>query len=166
MSRTITRTACAALAAGLLATAPVALARHGADDPVRPGSDDSPSAAPSRDDSDGRTEARRDRGSRSDVRVAGTCSASSTAKLKLSPEDGRVEVEFEVDQNRVGKRWGVVIRRAGTRVVSRSATTTAPSGSFEVRALVARASSGGTRVTAVARAVGTGEVCTAAATLA
>jgi hypothetical protein len=33
-----------------------------------------------------------------DVRVQGTCSGSSTSKLKLSEEDGRIEVEFEVDQ--------------------------------------------------------------------
>ena len=36
------------------------------------------------------------------VRVSGTCTQSSTAKLKLGREDGRIEVEFEVDQNRNG----------------------------------------------------------------
>ena len=35
-----------------------------------------------------------------DVRVAGSCTGASTAKLKLSEENGRIEVEFEVDQNR------------------------------------------------------------------
>ena len=97
-----------------------------------------------------------------DVEVAGTCTMGSTAKLDLSEEDGRVEVEFEVDENRVGSRWGVVIARNGTRVVSRAAVTRRPSGSFEVRKLVAAGSR--VRVTAVARRAATGEVCRARAT--
>ena len=39
-------------------------------------------------------------------RVAGTCTDSSRAKLKLKPDDGRVEVEFEVDENRNGSQAG------------------------------------------------------------
>ncbi len=162
MPSTLTRVAATAVTLGLLATAPVALARHGADDPVRPGSDDSGSVRPGGDDSSSRGDRRG--GDRTDVRVRGTCSASSTAKLKLSPEDGGVEVEFEVDQNRNGKRWGVVLTRNGTRVLSRSAVTRAPSGSFEVRDVVSPGSPR-TRVTAVARAAGTGEVCRAVAVL-
>jgi hypothetical protein len=103
-------------------------------------------------------------GDRSDVRVRGTCSAASSAKLKLGPEGGRVEVEFEVDQNRVGKRWSVVLTRNGVRVASRVATTRAPSGSFEVRRVIAPGSPR-TRVVAVARAAGSGEACRAFATL-
>jgi hypothetical protein len=99
-----------------------------------------------------------------DVRVSGVCSDSSTSKLKLSPDNGKVEVEFEVDENRVGKTWDVTIRRNGTQVVSRSARTRAPSGSFEVRALIAPGSPR-TKVTAVARRAATGEVCRASATL-
>ena len=34
-----------------------------------------------------------------DVIREGPCSGRSDWKLKLSPEDGRIEVEFEVDQN-------------------------------------------------------------------
>ena len=137
----------AALAATLLATAPIALARHGADDP--PG-----------DDRGGD----RDRTERADVRRAGTCTLSSRAKIKLSPEDGRVEVEFEVDENRVGSRWGVTLKRNGKVVRSRAAVTRAPSGSFEVRAVIAPGSPR-TRVAAVARRAATGEVCRAVATL-
>jgi hypothetical protein len=135
----------ATLAAGLLATAPLASARHGADDPAG-------------DDRGG------DRNRAADVRVTGTCTLSSSAKLKLSPENGRVEVEFEVDENRNGKKWGVTIKRNGTRVLSRSAVTRAPSGSFEARAVIA-AGTRRTTVTAVARRAATGEVCRATATL-
>ena len=137
----------ALLATAALAAAPFAVASHGADDPAG-------------DDRGGD----RDRGAVKDVRVAGTCTLSSSAKLKLSPEDGRVEVEFEVDENRNGKKWGVTMKRNGTRVASRAAVTRAPSGSFEVRAVIA-AGSPKTTVTAVARRAATGEVCRATATL-
>ncbi len=146
------------LAAGLLVTAPLAVARNGADD--------SP-AQVAADDSTGRADAgggviRSD--GKSDVRVSRRCSASSTAKLKLSPENGRVEVEFEVDENRNGSTWGVTLTRSGTRVLARSAVTHAPSGSFEVRKVIA-AGSPRTTVTAVARRAATGEVCRVTATL-
>ena len=145
MSPRIATLTAAALSVAALATAPFAVASHGADDPAG-------------DDRGG------DRTARPDVRVNGTCTLSSTAKLKLSPENGRVEVEFEVDENRNGKRWGVVLKRNGTTVRSRSAVTRAPSGSFEVRAVIA-AGSPSTKVTAVARRAATGEVCRATATL-
>ena len=58
-------------------------------------------------------------------------------KLKLSEEDGRIEVEFEVDQNRNGVRWSVVLRRPTTVLVRTTRVTRAPSGSFELRRVVA-----------------------------
>ena len=95
------------------------------------------------------------------VRVSGTCSKASTAKLKLSREDAGTEVEFEVDQNRNGVRWRVVLFRNGTRVASRAAVTRAPSGSFEARFV----SAGAGRF--VARATSpSGEICRAAASIA
>ena len=130
--------------AGAMVAGP-AMARHGADDP--PGDD-------SRRE---RVDDRRD-----DIRVAGTCTLRSSSKLKLSDEDGGLEVEFEVDENRVGKAWRVGIAVDGRTVATRRAVTRAPSGSFEVRAVVgARA---GARVAAVARRAATGEVCRASAT--
>ena len=74
-------------------------------------------------------------------------------------------MEFDVDQNRVGTRWTVVLRRDGVPVLSRAATTHAPSGSFEVRSVIAPGSPR-THVAAIARAAGSREVCTAVATLA
>ena len=133
-----------ALAAGVLAAAPLAAARNGADD--------------------GSASSRGGGGKAAVVRVAGTCTDGSTAKLKIKPDNGRVEVEFEVDENRNGKKWGVQMKRNGSRVLSRSAVTRAPSGSFEVRAVIA-AGSPRTKVTAVARRAATGEVCRATATL-
>ncbi len=70
-----------------------------------------------------------------DVIRTGACSGRSDWKLKLSEENGRIEVEYEVDQNVVGDAWRVRIRHDGDLVFSGRRTTTAPSGSFEVRIL-------------------------------
>jgi hypothetical protein len=99
-----------------------------------------------------------------DIRVAGVCSKSATSKLKLSEEDGGIEVEFEVDQNRNGVRWRVALSQNGRQVGSRVRVTRAPSGSFEAR-FVAGNRAGADRF--VARATSpSGEVCTARASFA
>jgi hypothetical protein len=90
----------------------------------------------------------------------GTCTASSTWKLKVKSDDGRIETEFEVDQNRTGKRWRVTIARGGSNVFRGIRTTVAPSGSFTVRRLLA-ASAGTTRIVASATALQGGESCRA-----
>jgi len=96
------------------------------------------------------------------VTVRGTCSQQSTSKLKLSRDNGRIEVEFEVDQNRSGVQWQVTLRRNGTRVASLSATTRGASGSFEVRRLIADRP-GTDRISARATRA-SGETCTASHT--
>jgi hypothetical protein len=96
-----------------------------------------------------------------DVLVRGSCTAASTAKLKLSPENGHIEVEFEVDQNRNGVRWNVVLTRNGVRVASLTRVTRAPSGSFEARRVLAnRPGKDVVRATATRN----GERCSARAT--
>jgi hypothetical protein len=92
------------------------------------------------------------------VLVRGVCTQQSTSKLKLSREDRGVEVEFQVDQNRNGVPWRVTLRRNGSRIRSFTATTHAPSGSFEIRRVIARGI-GTNRITAVATR--SGETCTA-----
>ncbi len=61
----------------------------------------------------------------------GDCSGASNWKLKAKPDDGGLEVEFEVDQNRNGVRWNVALRRNGKTVARGTRATRAPSGSFE-----------------------------------
>lgn len=98
---------------------------------------------------------------RDDGRIVrtGSCTGSSTSKLKAKLDDGRVEVEFEVDENRVGRRWRVVIARNGRAVFTGIRTTVAPSGSFEVRRLIG----GRGRFAVTGRELRTGEVCRASA---
>jgi hypothetical protein len=94
--------------------------------------------------------------------VRGTCTKASTAKLKLSAEDGRIEVEYEVDQNRNGVRWTVVLSRPSGVLVRTTRVTRAPSGSFELRRVVAN-QAGSDRISARATSP-SGEVCRATAT--
>jgi hypothetical protein len=99
-------------------------------------------------------------GSRDDRGVikSGRCSAGSTWKLKAKFDDGRIETEFEVDQNRVGRRWRVTLVRNGRTVFSGIRRTVAPSGSFEVRRFLSNAP-GVDRISARARALAGGETC-------
>ena len=89
---------------------------------------------------------------------SGSCSGAADWTLKAKHDDGRVEAEFEVDQNRSGRLWNVVIRRNGTVVFRGSRTTRPPSGSFEVVRRIANAA-GPDRIVATARAVAGGQVC-------
>jgi hypothetical protein len=97
-------------------------------------------------------------GGGADVIRRGGCSRASDWKLKLGREDGGLEVEFEVDQNRVGNTWRVRLRRDGNVVFAGRRVTRPPSGSFEVRRLV-RNTAGVDRFVARAVNVRTGEVC-------
>ena len=88
----------------------------------------------------------------------GNCSGRSDWKYKASPENGRIEVEYEVDQNRNGDTWKVRLRHEGDLFFSGSRITKAPSESFEVRRVVGnRAGTDNFRARAVNQR--TGEVC-------
>ena len=97
-----------------------------------------------------------------DVIVRGKCTKASTSKLKLSEEDGRIEIELEVDQNRSGVRWAVTLRRQSQVVLRTTRVTRAPSGSFEVRRVVADLV--GPDLISARATSASGEVCTASVT--
>ena len=97
-----------------------------------------------------------------DVIREGPCSGRSDWKLKLSPEDGRIEVEFEVDQNVVGDEWRVRIRHDGEIAFRGTRTTRGASGSFELR-IVEPNSVGADSFRARARSISTDEVCAGSA---
>ena len=96
-----------------------------------------------------------------DVIRTGACSGASDWKLKLSPENGRIEVEYEVDSNRVGQTWQVRIVKNGNVIFRGERVTRGDSGSFEVR--VVTANTAGDDVFR-ARATHADEVCRGAAT--
>lgn len=105
------------------------------------------------------------RGGGGAITHAGVCTGASTSKIKIKPDDtGKIEVEFEVDQNRNNRTWHVVLKDNGTAFFSGNRTTHAPSGSFSISKLTNNRA--GTD-TIKARAVNltTGEVCRASASL-
>ena len=93
-----------------------------------------------------------------DVIRSGDCNGNSNWTLKAGIRDGRVEVEFEVDQNRVGRDWRVSLKDNGTLFFTGLRTTQAPSGSFTVERTT-RNRAGTDRIVARAVNVNSGEVC-------
>lgn len=70
------------------------------------------------------------------VITRGTCSATADWKLKVEPEDGGVEVEFEVESGVVGQSWNYTMSGPSGEIVSGSATTD-DRGELEVKATAA-----------------------------
>jgi hypothetical protein len=98
-----------------------------------------------------------------DIIRTGSCTGGADWKLKLSPEDGKIEVEFEVDQNQNGKTWNVRLKRDGNLVAKGQRTTQAPSGSFEFRRVISDGP-GADHIKARARQLSNGQVCVGTAT--
>jgi hypothetical protein len=183
-----TRTLALGLAVAAVALTPAAaLAKNGADDgplhagddhgatvepgddhgaTVEPGDDQGATVEPG-DDKGATVEPGDDNGGRRDIakRKAkrGHCTSDSSAKLKVKRDNGRLETEFEVDQNRNDVRWTVRIRRDGKSVVKTSATTKAPSGSFSIERRIGDPV-GSDRIVAKATSP-SGEVCKASLTI-
>jgi len=95
-----------------------------------------------------------------DVRHTGECTGGSTAKIKVKPDDGGLEAEFEVDQNRNGAKWKVKIKDNSEVVFRGSATTQAPSGSFSIERRIPNRP-GTDTITGIARNRQSGERCAA-----
>jgi len=93
----------------------------------------------------------------------GRCSNGATWKLKAKNDDARIEVEFEVDQNVVGRRWNVTLKRDGAVVFRGVRVTRAPSGSFSITRRIANPG-GADRVVATAKTAA-GGTCRAALTV-
>jgi hypothetical protein len=95
------------------------------------------------------------------VESASRACASGVIKVKAKADDGRLEVEGEVDTNRRGQTWAWSIRRDGNVAARGTGTTAGRSGSFSVERRIANPA-GSDRI--VFRAVRNGQVCRAAVT--
>ncbi|MBZ5737674.1 hypothetical protein [Nocardioides mangrovi] len=90
----------------------------------------------------------------------GSCSGSTDWKIKAGPDDGRMEVEAEIDSNRAGQTWHWVLKRNGSVVDRGVSMTRGRSGSFDVERRTADgAGTDSFRFRAVNRA--SGETCVA-----
>lgn len=88
----------------------------------------------------------------------GSCTGSTDWKVEAKEDDGRIEVEGEVDSNRAGQSWAWVLKHNGTVSARGVSTTGGRSGSFDVERKVTDGA--GTDVLAFrARRVGGGEAC-------
>ncbi|HSF60901.1 MAG TPA: hypothetical protein VLA69_04345 [Gaiellaceae bacterium] len=67
-----------------------------------------------------------------DVRRTGTCSRSSEFRLRLRSDDDVIRVEFEIESNRRGARWAVILLHE-RRIVFRGNLRTDDGGSVELR---------------------------------
>jgi hypothetical protein len=99
-----------------------------------------------------------------DVVRTGGCSNASTWKLKLSPDNGKIEVEYEVDSNKAGQNWHVKLFENGNRIFRGTKTTQGTSGSFTVRVL-AKNTAGTDSFKAHALNAATSETCGGAASI-
>jgi hypothetical protein len=95
----------------------------------------------------------------SEVRRHGPCSGTAHWKLKVKPDDGRLEVEGEVDANRNGQVWTWRILHDGHVSYRGTRTTQAPSGSFTVRRLVVDMAGAADTIGFRAKNNATGQTC-------
>ena len=67
-----------------------------------------------------------------DVERRGRCSNGVSWKIKAKPDDGRLEVEAEIDTSRSGQNWAWVLKHNGSVSDRGTSTTRGSSGSFDV----------------------------------
>jgi hypothetical protein len=97
-----------------------------------------------------------------EVRASRAC-ATGVIKVKAKADDGRIEVEGEVDTNRRGQSWSWSFRRDGNLVARGTGRTAGPSGSFSVERKIANPAGADAIVFRAVRA-STGKVCRVAVT--
>jgi len=88
----------------------------------------------------------------------GNCSGGTDWKYKAKADDGRIEAEYEVDQNRNGDRWRVRLFHDGNRFFKGTRVTGGRSGSIDIERKVNN-HAGVDRFRARARNLRTDEVC-------
>lgn len=66
------------------------------------------------------------------VERRGYCTNGARWDIRARPDDGRIEVDAEIDTSRSGRRWAWVLQHNGSVSARGTSRTRAPSGSFEV----------------------------------
>ncbi|NJN23476.1 MAG: hypothetical protein HC810_02540 [Acaryochloridaceae cyanobacterium RL_2_7] len=86
-----------------------------------------------------------------------SCSQRSEIKLKASPENGRIEVEAEIDDSVPGQRWRLVMKK-NSQTIFNGVRQVNSLGNVEVRVLTPNGA-GVENIVANARNLNTGEQC-------
>lgn len=92
-----------------------------------------------------------------DLIARGSCGGRIKTKLKASPENGRIELEYELDNAAPNEAWRILIRKNG-RTILRTTRRTNGFGDLEVRKLTSNGN-GNERIEASAKRVSGGGVC-------
>lgn len=66
-----------------------------------------------------------------DAEREGRCAHGIEWRIRAKPDDGRIEIEAEIDTDRRGQRWAWVLKHNGS-VSDRGTSTTQGGGTFEV----------------------------------
>jgi hypothetical protein len=66
------------------------------------------------------------------VRTHGGCGGPAVWKMKAKPDNGKIQLEAEVDSNHAGQVWTWTIKHNGNTSAKGSSTTHGASGSFTV----------------------------------
>jgi len=98
------------------------------------------------------------------VRTHGDCGGAAVWKLKAKPDNGRIELEAEVDSNHSGQVWDWTIKHDGKSAAKGSSTTRGVSGSFTVQRRMSN-HAGADRFVFRAERRATGDVCRGTITL-
>ena len=88
----------------------------------------------------------------------GGCGGPAVWTLKAKPDNGRIDLEAEVDSNRAGQVWDWTIKHDGNVFAKGSSTTRGASGSFTVHRRPAN-KAGTDRFVFRAERRATGDVC-------
>ena len=99
-------------------------------------------------------------GGRDAVIRHGSCTGATDWKIKAKPDDGRIEVEAEIDSNRNGQSWTWALKHDGSVSARGTSRTRGPSGSFSVERRTVDAA-GTDHLTFRAIRPSSGEVCVA-----
>lgn len=92
-----------------------------------------------------------------DVIKRSNCPNPGKSKLKASPENGRIEVEYEIDNAVPGHRWRVILKK-GNRRILRAVRTVNGAQEIKVRKVTSNGP-GAERIRAKAINLNTGERC-------
>jgi len=88
----------------------------------------------------------------------GACSGAATWTMKVKPQNGAIQVEYEVDASRAGQQWHVNLFHNGRRVMNNVFTTRGLSGSFTIRTVQPNRA-GRDRISSHATRMGDGQTC-------
>lgn len=89
------------------------------------------------------------------VVARGSCSGGIKTKLTASPENGRIELEYELDNAAPNQAWRIVLRQNG-RVILRTTQRTNGVGDLEARKLTTNANGNDAIRATASRAGGAG----------